>query len=180
MYIWPKLHFTKNLFARMPECTFGRNYISPKTCLPEFTLARMYIWPKLFFPKTYFPECTFGRNYISRKKCLPKFILAGMYLWPKLYFCESLFSRIYTKQNLRLVENTFPRKLFFSEITFLQKFIFWKLFFFFFFFFLHCPLFREDCGGSSSRLSRHTSRSSITSIISLGRSPKRFHPSSLM
>ena len=38
-------------------------------------------------------------------------------------------------------------------------------------FFLHCPLFREGCGGSSSRLSRHTSRSSITSIISLGRSP---------
>ena len=29
----------------------------------------------------------------------------------------------------------------------------------FFFFFLHCPLFREGCGGSSSRLSRHTSRS---------------------
>ena len=35
-------------------------------------------------------------------------------------------------------------------------------------FFLHCPLIREGCGGSSSRLSRHTSRSSITSIISLG------------
>ena len=52
--------------------------------------------------------------------------------------------------------------------------------FFFFFFFLHCPLFREGCGGSSSRLSRHTSRSSITSIISLGRSPKRFHPRSSM
>ena len=28
---------------------------------------------------------------------------------------------------------------------------------FFFFFFLHCPLFREVCGGSSSGLSRHTS-----------------------
>ena len=52
--------------------------------------------------------------------------------------------------------------------------------FFFFFFFLHCPLFREGCGGSSSRLSRHTSRSSITSIISLGRSPMRFHPRSSM
>ena len=50
----------------------------------------------------------------------------------------------------------------------------------FFFFFLHCPLFREGCGGSSSRLSRHTSRSSITSIISLGRSPKQFHPRSSM
>ena len=37
-----------------------------------------------------------------------------------------------------------------------------------FFFFLYCPLFCEGCGGSSSRLSRHTSRSSITSIISLG------------
>ena len=49
-----------------------------------------------------------------------------------------------------------------------------------FFFFLHCPLFREGCGGSSSRLSRHTSRSSITSIISLGRSPKQFHPRSSM
>ena len=44
------------------------------------------------------------------------------------------------------------------------------------FFFFHCPLFREGCEGSSSRLSRHTSRSSITSIISLGRSPKWFHP----
>ena len=32
----------------------------------------------------------------------------------------------------------------------------------------HCPLFREGCPGSSSRLSRHTSRSSITSIILLG------------
>ena len=50
----------------------------------------------------------------------------------------------------------------------------------FFFFFLHFPLFHEGCGGSSSRLSRHTSRSSITSIISLGRSPKRFHPRSSM
>ena len=50
----------------------------------------------------------------------------------------------------------------------------------FFFFFLHCPLFREGCGGSSSRLSRHTSRSSITSIISLRRSPNRFHPRSSM
>ena len=49
-----------------------------------------------------------------------------------------------------------------------------------FFFFLHCPLFREGCGGSSSRLSHHTLRSSITSIISLGRSPKRFHPRSSM
>ena len=42
------------------------------------------------------------------------------------------------------------------------------------------PLFREGCRGSSSRLSRHTSRSSINSIISLGRSPKRFHPRSSM
>ena len=50
----------------------------------------------------------------------------------------------------------------------------------FFFFFPHCPLFREGCGGSSSRLSRHTSRSSITSIILLGRSPKRFYPRSSM
>ena len=57
---------------------------------------------------------------------------------------------------------------------------FYPFFFFFFFFFLHCPLFREGCGGSSSRLSRQTSRSSITSIISLGRSPKRFHPRSSM
>ena len=45
---------------------------------------------------------------------------------------------------------------------------------------LHCPLFREGCRGSSSRLSRHTSRSSITSIISLGRSPKQFHSRSSM
>ena len=36
-----------------------------------------------------------------------------------------------------------------------------------FFFFLHYPLFREGCGGSRSRVSRHTSRFSITSIISL-------------
>ena len=34
---------------------------------------------------------------------------------------------------------------------------------------LHFPLLREGCIGSSSKSSRHTSRSSITSIISLGR-----------
>ena len=34
------------------------------------------------------------------------------------------------------------------------------------FFFLHCPLFREGCGGRISRLSRLTSRSSISSIPS--------------
>ena len=45
----------------------------------------------------------------------------------------------------------------------------------YYFFFLHCPLFREGCGGSCSRLSCHTSRSSIISIISLGWSPKQFH-----
>ena len=33
--------------------------------------------------------------------------------------------------------------------------------------FLHCPLFREGCGYSTSRLNRLTLRSSITSIISL-------------
>ena len=48
------------------------------------------------------------------------------------------------------------------------------------FFFFHCPLFREGCGGSSSRLSRHTLQFSITSIISLCWSPKRFHPRSSM
>ena len=56
----------------------------------------------------------------------------------------------------------------------------------FLFFFLHCPLFREGCEGSSSRLSRHTSRSYITSFISLGWSPKdlgwnllKLHPSEM-
>ena len=39
-------------------------------------------------------------------------------------------------------------------------------------------LFREGCGGSRSRLSHQTSRSSITSIISLEWSPKRFYPRS--
>jgi len=38
---------------------------------------------------------------------------------------------------------------------------------------------REGCGGNSSRLSRHTSRSATTSNISRGWSPKRFHPRSL-
>ena len=52
--------------------------------------------------------------------------------------------------------------------------------FLYIFFFLHCPLFREGCKGSSSRLSRHTSLSFITSIISLEQSPKQFHPRSLM
>ena len=42
------------------------------------------------------------------------------------------------------------------------------------------PGYATGCGGSSSRLSRHTSRSSITSIISLGRNPKQFHPRSSM
>ena len=60
------------------------------------------------------------------------------------------------------------------DVQYGQPQIFFRLGFVFFF--LHCPLFREGCGGSSSRLSCHTSRSSITSIISLGRSPKRFHP----
>ena len=46
------------------------------------------------------------------------------------------------------------------------------------FFFRHCPFFREGWEGScSSRLSRHASRSSI---ILLGRSPKRYHSRSLM
>jgi len=39
---------------------------------------------------------------------------------------------------------------------------------------------REGYGGSSSRLSRHTSRSATTFNISLGWSPKRFHPRSSM
>ena len=51
------------------------------------------------------------------------------------------------------------------------------MFFVFLFFFLHYPLFCEGCGGSS-RLSRHTSRSSITFIILLGWSPKRSYPRS--
>ena len=38
------------------------------------------------------------------------------------------------------------------------------------------PLFREGRGGSSSKFSLHTSRSSTTSFISLRLSPKRFHP----
>ena len=49
-----------------------------------------------------------------------------------------------------------------------------------FFFFLHCSLFPKGCGGNRSRLSCHTSRSSITSIILLRWSPKRFHSRSSM
>ena len=45
----------------------------------------------------------------------------------------------------------------------------------FFFFFLQSPLFRDGSGGSSSRLSRHTSQSSMISILSPGWSPKRLH-----
>ena len=33
--------------------------------------------------------------------------------------------------------------------------------------YLHCPIFRKDCKGSSSRLCSHTSLSSLTSIVSL-------------
>ena len=40
------------------------------------------------------------------------------YIWPRLHFPENLFSRIFTKQNLRLVENTFPRKLIFQKLHF--------------------------------------------------------------
>ena len=48
-----------------------------------------------------------------------------MYIWPKLHFPESLFSGIFTKQNLRLVETHFPENLFFrnyisSKIHFLE------------------------------------------------------------
>jgi len=39
---------------------------------------------------------------------------------------------------------------------------------------------RESCRGSSSWLSRHTSRSTTTANILHGWSPKRFHPRSSM
>ena len=44
--------------------------------------------------------------------------------------------------------------------------------------FFNCSLFREGYGGNRSRLSHHSSRSSIKSIISLGWSPQQYHPTS--
>ena len=65
------------------EITFGRNYVSPKACFPEFTLARVYTRPKLNFP-----ENLFSRNYILQK----------------LHFLENLFSKICARQNLHLAK----------------------------------------------------------------------------
>ena len=44
-----------------------------------------------------------------------------MYIWPKLHFPKNLFSRIYSEQNLRLVENTLIRKLIFQKLHFLKN-----------------------------------------------------------
>ena len=120
---------------------------------------------------------TFRRTFL--KKCTT-FYFHILYEWPKWKRKRYHF----TAYNFRFPQNlplSFPALG--SASTSLHKTHIksaFSFFFFFFFFFLHCPLFREGCGGSSSRLSRHTSRSSITSIISLGRSPKRFHPRSSM
>ena len=45
-------------------------------------------------------------------------------------------------------------------------------------FFLYHSLFRKDCGGSSSRLSRHTFQFANSDCISLGQSLKQFQPRS--
>ena len=105
-YTFHVMHLPECLFS-LPEC---RNYISPITYLPEFTLARMYIWPKLYFPENLYarnyicqnvhlaeitfprklichlPECTFGRNYISRQTYFSEITFS-----PKIHFLETIF-----------------------------------------------------------------------------------------
>ena len=84
MLIWQNLHLL--------ECTFGRNYISPKAYFPQFILNKIGVWSK-----THFPQNLFVRNYISSK----------------IHFLETIFhSKNYTmfrlfisnKQNKLLVE----------------------------------------------------------------------------
>ena len=62
------------------------------------------------------------RTKTYEKRILSKFTftLIRMYIWPKLHFPENLFSRIFSKQNLRLVENIFSRKLIFLKLHFLK------------------------------------------------------------
>ena len=91
MYIWPKLHFPKNLFSRIYTCQnlaeitfpqklifqnlplpeFGRNYVSPKTYFPEFTLARMCIWSKLHFPENLYSSSSPVETRQNRPTCKP-------------------------------------------------------------------------------------------------------------
>ena len=108
MYIWPKVHFPENLFSRIYTClnvhlaetTFPRKLIFQNLHLPD-------IWPKLKLFSTL--AFTFGRNYISPKTYFHLHL-------PETFGRTLLFSRIFTKQNLRLVENTFPRKLIFQKL----------------------------------------------------------------
>ena len=51
-----------SLNVHLPECTFGRMDIFPKTYFPEWTLARMYIWPNGHFPENLFSRMDTFRN----------------------------------------------------------------------------------------------------------------------
>ena len=68
------------LNVHLPECTFDRNYISPKTYFPEFTLSRMYIWPKL-----HFPENLFSRIYTSQNVHLAEITFPRKLIFQILY-----------------------------------------------------------------------------------------------
>ena len=79
----------------------------PEKYLPEITFPRKTLGRNYIIPNIHFPERAFSRNYISRKL-----------ICQNLHLPECTFGRNYISQ-----------KAYFSEITFPQKFIFWKLFF---------------------------------------------------
>ena len=105
MLIFQNLH--------LPECTFGRNYITPNAYFPEFTLARMYIWPKLHYPENLFSriytkqnlglfENTFSRKFIFQKFFSSKIHSLETIFHSKNYPMFRLF--ISNKQKKLLVE----------------------------------------------------------------------------
>ena len=90
------------LNVHLSECTFGRNYISPKAYFPEFTLARMYIWPKL-----HFPESLFSRIYTCQNVHLAEITFPQKLIFQILYTLNRNFviDRIYITKiyNIMLV-----------------------------------------------------------------------------
>ena len=101
----------------------------------------------------------------TRKLISSKSVLIKEWWGECLFYCGSVLDRAWTWINTWMSES----KLQETKLLVLLLLLF---------LFLDCLLFCEGCGCSSSRLSRHTSRSFITCIISLGWSPKRFHPRS--
>ena len=79
MYIWPKLHFPENLFARIYTCQnvhLVEILFPRKLYFPEFTLASINIWPKLHFPESLFSKIYTSQNVHLIEITFPqKFIL---------------------------------------------------------------------------------------------------------